>query len=314
MTEHWVVQLETVNEEPNSVGFVRFEKILEDLSDCAPGLLQSPGRNALVLHVAATTPVDALTLAIERWNRVTGGLLAAEWRIVRVEVLTMGEFERECRAAEREEELVVRPDTGREGETVADRLLRDVFEDPLTRLPTAEAFRVHLQLVLNRLQDRNRRHAVLTLRLGPRSDSVLDEPDVDHLALLQATERIGGMVRTGDMVARLDHDTLGLLVKDIRDEHAEGLGARALRALTEGLEPEVPSPKPWTVVGIGIALGGSGSDADSVLTSALAALEEAARDGGGGCQVRRPDPERFAPPDSHLQLERFPDSADGPCP
>lgn len=309
MIEQWVVQIEMVGDVETGMGRFSFDGILWDLADCSPALLRSPGRHALVLRLPARTALDAHLIATKRWQQAASGSFVQEWRIVRVEVLTVAEFEREWRTAEREEGLALEAYARKDAETLADRLLRDVFEDPLTHLPTQEAFRVHLQLVLNRQQqDDGMRHAVIAVDLKSRSKSPRAEAEpLDDLLLLAAAERASGLIRGGDVVARLDGDTLALLVKDIRDENVEPLAERIFSALSEQGESSSP---PWCVSGIGIALSSRNSDADRLLAAALAALNSGGGEGEGRFTVLA-GAEQLTGPPSDLYLEHSPDSADG---
>lgn len=306
MKERWIVQVEIVSDEHVRTGGLALDTLLEELADCSPGVLWSPDRFALVLHVSADSALDAHLLAQDAVGRV----VVPEWRMVRVELLSADEFERECRSAEREEGLPL-PSSARGNDSLADHLLRNVFEDPVTHLPTGEAFRAHLHQALDRLQPPGRRHAVLVVNVEAPPCVVAGTGQTDDLALIEVADRVASTVRRGDMLARLAPDTLALLVKDVQEEDVIGLAQRALDILTEVQGSPGPSGREGRVSGsIGVALSDFGSDADRLLARALAAMDVAKSGGGGRFELFRSELAQPAPPGTGLRPEHPPDPTD----
>ncbi len=149
--ETWVVQLEAESTErtgPIDAGSVAH--VLVALS-AQPIGLWAPGRCAVQLRIAASSPAVALEAAFSRWLDAFWALERPAWPIVRAEVLTPDELEREFE----DDELQATLGTVCVRETeddAAGALIRRAFSDAATNLPNEEAFhaRVHAALARSR--------------------------------------------------------------------------------------------------------------------------------------------------------------------
>jgi hypothetical protein len=65
------------------------------LEGAMTGALHSPDRIAVQLRVMESDVDRAFTAALQRWRESAQSLLPNEWRVVRGEILTAAEFERE---------------------------------------------------------------------------------------------------------------------------------------------------------------------------------------------------------------------------
>jgi hypothetical protein len=140
----WVVVVEA--EAANGDGSVevgRLRRLLEVLPDLDPIALHSADRVAVQLHVDAPGEVEALAQALAELRAALPSVGLSEFQVIRAEVMTREELERECRVAYggdtaasdgHEEGTAADPDG------VAEQLLRQLFQDPLTRLPAPGFF------------------------------------------------------------------------------------------------------------------------------------------------------------------------------
>lgn len=294
MSDHWVVQFEMVGDEPVEPDYEVFDRLIRELSDCNPGFLHSVERYALLLHVTAQSALEAHRHAIGRWQQAARATGAPSWRVVRSEVLTAGEFERDYRLAEREEQLGSKGHRMDSTDGLADDLLREVFRDALTDLPTAAAFRARLEQVLRRRERQATTRAVLVVGLdGPAgSPESMPHRPLDPV-LIEAVETLTAITRTGDIVARVGPDALALLVEDIPPTEVMALADRTLEALKCSGAANEQGP---TAVSVGVALSRPAYDADRLLASAMVAMQAARIDGGGRCEMFREDSPRSWPP------------------
>lgn len=65
------------------------------LEGAMTGALHSPDRFAIQLRVMESSIERAFTAALQRWRESAQSLLPREWHVVRAEILTAAEFERE---------------------------------------------------------------------------------------------------------------------------------------------------------------------------------------------------------------------------
>jgi hypothetical protein len=97
----WVVVLEVGIDPRDAVVESRALNLLRlALSDLHPRILHSADRYAIQLEVTADGFTEALSLAITRWSAASQPLEIGGGELVRAEVLTRSEFERELQAPE----------------------------------------------------------------------------------------------------------------------------------------------------------------------------------------------------------------------
>jgi len=283
MSDDWVVQFEMVGDEPGAVDYELFDRLIRELADWNPGFLHSVGRYALLVHLTASSALEAHWQAVGRWQDAVRVAGAPPWRVVRLEVLTAEEFERDYRLAEREEQFGFKRRGMDSSDKLADDLLREVFRDSVTDLPTAEAFRARLQLVLSRRERPATQQAVLVVGLeAPSASSQTMRQRKRDVMLVEAVETLTAITRPGDIVARVGPDALAVLLEDIHPVKVMVLADRALHALTGGGPASDRGP---IAVSVGVAVSRPAYDADRLLASAMAAMELARMEGGGRCEL-----------------------------
>jgi hypothetical protein len=91
----WVVVLEAAC----GIDDWSLHQMLEVLSDSQAVALHSPDRYAIKLEIAARAYADALFVASERWRSAHGAVRQPLSEVVRAEVVSQQEFERECQMA-----------------------------------------------------------------------------------------------------------------------------------------------------------------------------------------------------------------------
>lgn len=281
MTRQWVVLLEAVDEEGAPMSHELFDRLVAELQEFRPRLMHRGDRYALHLDVSACSAVDAHTTAVSRWRNALQAAGAPRWPVVRVEVLTAEEFEADCQRGGDEQALDPWA-VGRPGPSaVGDELLRDVFTDRATALPTAELFRAKVEHLMARPQPAGIHHAVLMLHVAsPASIGRALPEETADLVLVEVVNRLTTVTRRADTVAKLGVDTLGVLVPGIEKGHAVAMAERALAA-TSGSVPVAGGCVPMAGF-VGIALTHAGyDDPDRLFAAAAFAMESAKRRRGG---------------------------------
>jgi hypothetical protein len=74
--------------------------LLRGMGDEDGVALQCPDRVALQVRLTAPDPLVALSAALTRWRAAARTVGPAGWHVVRAEVLTDGEFDRDIRAGQ----------------------------------------------------------------------------------------------------------------------------------------------------------------------------------------------------------------------
>ena len=113
-----------------------------------------------------------------------------------------------------------------------EELTRQAFHDPLTSLPNRELFIDRLEHALGRRRRHAKGVAVLFLDLDDFKtvNDSLGHAEGDNL-IRQVAARLAGTVRPGDTAARLGGDEFALLLEDVDEEQAVGVGERVLAEL-----------------------------------------------------------------------------------
>src|SRR5439155_5289934 len=123
----------------------------------ADGALHSPDRYAVQLKVPGTRPIDAIDRGLTQWDDAVTVLGLPRWALVRAEVFTPEELEREVEheSAEGAFTVVARSEGSDDvgaPDVAADELLKGIFRDPLTGLGSENAMRARLDQALARAQ------------------------------------------------------------------------------------------------------------------------------------------------------------------
>jgi hypothetical protein len=95
MSNEWIVVLEVAAEPADSVGTAGIQRVVRALGDVGAVALVASDRYALQLRVTAETCSDAMLDAVSRWSDAARDAGMPRSDVVRAEVLTVSEFERE---------------------------------------------------------------------------------------------------------------------------------------------------------------------------------------------------------------------------
>lgn len=269
---HWVVLLEaTVSAaEPLSAAQVRN---LQDALDPerSGGAIRSGDRYALQVTSAGAGPVDALLAVVARWAAAARELRLPPSRLIRTEVCTPEELDREFEESEYERSprapwaTAPRPSVRDD----SDELLRRAFSDPLTGLLGREAFVRQVDVTLTRSDTA----AVVCMDLdGFRGPSVLCGTTRDHVMLTLA-RRLAATLRSGDVLARIGADAFGVLLP--AGEEAGLIVARRLVAAARSPIAVPGRPDVVARANAGVAVGRHCEAGAVVIGNAEAALAAA---------------------------------------
>ena len=292
MSEKWVVLVEAegdpAREAIDADAVRRLVQALDPGSE--GGALHSPERYAVQLTAAGASPIDALTEVVSRWATAVRQLDLPAWKLVRAEVFTLAELERQFDSAQRDEVISDLPlpssppleldDPGRE-------LLRHAFSDTLTGLVGREAFVHQLDLVLQAGGDKGDTAAVLLDLDGFRSlNQSLGGTTGDRL-LIAVAERLTAVLRPGDGLARVGADDYAIVLQDTTAESALAVAQRMVDAVA----------RPITIAGddftlsasAGVAVSEPGDDALAMIGRVWAALTAAREAGGARAVLHRRD-------------------------
>lgn len=284
MTAEWVVVLESSTEPRGGTDLRSIQRLLEELSDLQPLALHGIDRYAVQVRVRALGHAEALRIAVGRWRAGVQRLGAGSPSLVRAEVLTLEEFELDCRTAYEGEGAGIAVAPPGAADRPGDHLLWQAFNDPLTQLPVLGFFLSHLDLELRRAPAGGAR-ALLVVGLwevdamGQRRDrSIADEVLVSAVCRLQAAlppnqavARIGG----NEFATLLDAPSMEAAV--VAAERVVALLAKAMRLGDDELRVRVVA---------GIACARPMQEAEELVAQAQAALQVSER--SGRLEVHRP--------------------------
>lgn len=270
MAENWVVLLEAAADRSSSE--ITTDDVAMLLGALKPGVhgvaLHCADRYALQITTRAATPAEALAGVLGRWAIALAELGFPTWPVVRAEVLTPEELQRDLEGTGARPESALTPTANRttdcEGDDdLAQELLRRAFSDSLTGLLGRDAFEDVLRTALARAAGsqgvtvvclRLEEAEILDKRLGPAGrDSVL----------VAVSRRLGGMLRAGDCLACVRADEFAVLLEGLHQEAAYGVAARILDVVRRPLNPI--DARSTLRVWAGVAVGQPLEDATAVL-------------------------------------------------
>ncbi|MGE5503231.1 MAG: EAL domain-containing protein [Actinomycetota bacterium] len=210
----------------------------------------------------------------EIWNRRKTGEMFAEWLNIAAVRNDKGEITNYV--------AVFSDITSRK--QVEERLSYQANHDPLTRLPNRTLFQERLSRALTRAHRNNAMVALLFVDL----DFFKQVNDtLGHLAgdilLQQAADRMSGVTRQGDTVARLAGDEFTIILEDITDPRDAAVVAhKVLHLLAEPFD--LCGHTAHISSSIGVALYPADAvDSQSLVTMADAAMYRAKREGRNAC-------------------------------
>jgi PAS domain S-box-containing protein/diguanylate cyclase (GGDEF)-like protein len=276
MVAQWVVVLE-VAREPTAPALDAgaFYNALDALAETRMTVLRSDDRCAVQMEIGASGPAEALFSALARWTEAVRALTVAHWDVVRAELLTPEELERDLELMDAEG--LVRPGVLDAAplprppaeERLGEDLLREVFYDELTGLARRGLFLDRVERALARGE--GRRQAVLFIdlddfreineRLGPSGGDAL---------LVAVARRIGGALDGTGTAARLGGDQFAVVLEDSAIEAAIAVAERIVDQLQRPFDTSATT----VAVGasIGIALSQPGQDAEHLILNAGTAV------------------------------------------
>ncbi len=280
----WVVHLEAAStEQTGPIDIERVSHLLGALGAHPVGLY-APGRCLVQLEIASHDPMAALGAAHARWNEALHRLECPPWPIVRNEVLTTDEFEREL-ADESLQATFGTIRASNEGDHLADDLIRWAFADPLTNLANEEAFRAHLHAALARSRRLGTTAAVLCIDLDAVPDADGDPGVVasDDL-LVRVARHLRRNLRAADTLARVGEDRFAVVTDSSSAENAVVLAERLLSAVEAavGRDDDLgigPTAK------AGVALSDPTDTPEDLYDKARAALALARTTPGASCKL-----------------------------
>lgn len=270
---HWVVLLEATVSAAEPLSTAQVRNLQEALDpERSGGAIRSGDRYALQVTSTGAGPVDALLAVVARWAAAARALCLPPSRLIRTEVCTPEELDREFEESEYERSpraqwaVAPRPSVRDD----SDELLRRAFSDPLTGLLGREAFFRQVDVILTRSDTA----AVVCMDLdgfgGP--NSVLCGGTRDQVMLTLA-RRLVGTLRSGDLVARIGADAFGVLLPA-----GEEAGLIVARRLVAAARSPIAVPGRRDVVvaaNAGVAVGRHGDAGAVVIGNAEAALAAA---------------------------------------
>ena len=287
-TAQWVVVLEA--QPTGEVEISRLRRLLEHLPGTEPVALHSAERVAVQVQVAASSQVEALSMASADLRVGLSMVGLSDLRVIRAEVLTQEEFERDCQRADGEgfaaskmQECVHGRKLGGAGE----QLLRQAFQDPLTQLPGRGYFMDQLERALLSRGSENDPPVVVVLNLA--ATGAVNERwgrSAGDEVLAASARRLTAALPPGIIAGRIAGDEFAVMLGMVSQAEAEAITSVFLDALAQ------PVPIVDIEVGAsaraGIALGRPGQDAGDLLAQARAAAR-AARERSSALEHYRPE-------------------------
>jgi diguanylate cyclase (GGDEF)-like protein len=279
----WIVMLEAAGE-PGGPGMDRhtFRRLLALWPSPAPTTLYSPDRYALQLPVFAADASSALSSAMSSWAEALHRAEVPKWDLVRAEVLTPAELERDLEAAEAADGAGDGHPPGflRTEAALGDDLLRRALHDPVTGLRDRAIFLDEARRLLAAGAHARDAFTLMLIRLDgfAGEDGGLGRPMTDGV-LVEVGRRLSASVRPDDMVARVGAREFAVLLA-----LASGvdIGPVVDRVVSAVRSPAVDEGRVLALsarVGVATTECGDGVD-DLILKAERALVSACGREGG----------------------------------
>lgn len=269
----WIVLLEVADEaQAGSINPPAFGRLTELCADTVVTAVCSPDRYALQFTVEAAGPDLALSSVLWRWKDAVRRAGLPEWALVRAELLTPDELERDISVAERPADEGRTPQmTAIPSNAVEDELLRRALYDGHTGLPGREVFVDDLRRALTTHGDSPATKALLIVGLdGFPSAGGTRSPASGDATLIEMASRLASSVRGADLVARIGDEELAVLLEVRTAEQLEGVAERIVDRLRI---PVLVEGRPVAVrVSVGMAMVSEGIDPDSLMLTVEKAM------------------------------------------
>jgi GGDEF domain-containing protein len=273
----WAILLEVAAEHgASTIDPEGLRRLVGAWSGPVPTSLYSPSRYALQVTVWATDPPAALGIAMSQWADARRRSCLPVGDLVRAEVLTSSELERELQSAERVTGATDTLPAPLPERAVADELLRRAFNDSVTGLPNREMFLDEVRRALAAPLCGTDVRAVVTVgvhQVGGRA-----QPPDDLLA--EIGRRITAAVRRGDPVARVGMAEFAALVTLPFGDQSDRVAARLVHCVVAAGARHGRCLKP----SVRVAIASTGDDPDELITTAKAILGGATAT-DAGCQL-----------------------------
>ena len=285
----WIVMLEAAGE-PGGPGMDRhtFRRLLALWPSPAPTTLYSPDRYALQLPVLAADASLALSSAMSSWGEALQRADLPKWDLVRAEVLTPAELERDLDAADAADGAGEGPAGGtlRTEATLGDDLLRRALHDPVTGLRDRAIFLDDAQRLLVDGSHAPGAYTLILVRLdGLASENGSAVGRMPDEVLLEVGYRLSAAVRPADMVARVGAAEFAVLL-----ELAPGVDIDPVvkRVISTVRPPAVDKGRVLPLIArVGVATTECGDGVDHLISKAEVAMVPA-RGPEGGSTVDSP--------------------------
>ncbi|MGH9279054.1 MAG: PAS domain S-box protein [Acidimicrobiales bacterium] len=310
MRRRWMILVEAAKSAvARAIDENEVERLLRAV-DPRPGAaaLHCADRYALQVEAEGSTADDALRSALSRWAAAVCRLRLPAWELVRAEVLTPEEFERDLQQIDGQGPAVTASPANRTEpgtDDIGDELLRRVFCDPLTGALSEEALTHRLEHALLAPTPLGRA-AVLRIDLDAfrRVNDRFGEA-VGDAVLMEVARRLTALLRPGDAVARLAADRFAIVLENATTFMATAVADRILDALAR---PIALDGHPLLLTArAGIALSEPLETADDLLHHAGAALMEAKQSGQRLWLRHRPEASELGPADRDEPARRLDD-------
>ena len=270
MVKEWMVLLEAAADDVSAaIDNVAFRRLVTAWGAPPPTGLYSPSRYALQVPVRASDPGGALAAAMGLWTDAVRRARIPEWELVRAEIVTLDEYERdflEAQLAASGEDGAARAGSS-PPDPASDDLLLGALHDPVTGLPDRELFLDEVRAALA-VGSRSALQAVMVVDVDVDGDG-----DRRDDLLVELAARVKDAVRGGDVVARVGPARFALLVT-VRS--GEDTAVVAARVVDHVRSTRITHGKAVTATArVGVADVSLGVDADELLRSAEAAVAAA---------------------------------------
>lgn len=276
----WIVLLEVADKwERSTIDATSLGRLLASWATLAPTTLYSENRYALQVSVSASNPALALSSAISLWKDALRRTGIPEWELVRAEIMTPEERDKELNAAEWGSDGQDAP--VRICDVMGEELLRRALHDSVTGWPSRELFIDHVRTALAACASASEVQAVMVVHLDGL-DSV--DPSVRCLArddvVVEMADRLSAVLRRSDTAARVGPAEFAVLIEAATGEDTDSLARRIVEAFRCPLFHEGKTVA--VRASVGVATSSPGDDADQLTLSAEAAMV-VAREAGGDC-------------------------------
>ena len=273
--KQWMVLLEAADERARTtIDAAAFRRLVTAWAAAPPGVLYSPSRYALQVAVVAQEPQSALAAAMGLWSDALRRAGLPRWQLVRAEVVTPDEFERDLQA-EDWDGAAAAPVLGRHpsgADPTSDDLLRRALHDPVTGLAGRELFLDHVRAAVGASHPGSAPQAVMVVDLDG-----LDPPASEEV-LVEVAGRLKDAVRRADVVARVGRARFAVLVTVASGEDTAVVADRIVGNVRSPILGDGPALA--VTASVGVARTSPGADADDLLGMAEVAMAAAKKAGG----------------------------------